>query len=89
MLKYLHENGCPWGEWTCDALVEKYRKMKRSRYYSAGQSLAAKGSDYAVAKYLTDKRCPGYENLKSMFTERDKKRQRAILQQQAKCSSSS
>ena len=89
VLKYLHENGCPWGEWTCDALVEKYRKMKRSRYYSAGQSLAAKGSDYAVAKYLTDKRCPGYENLKSMFTERDKKRQRAILQQQAKCSSSS
>jgi hypothetical protein len=65
MLKYLHENGCPWNEWACAnaALgghleVLKYLHENGCPWNEDACTNAASGGHVNIMKYLLEKTCP-------------------------------
>ena len=65
VLKYAHENGCPWNEYTCEAAAEgghldvlKYAHENGCRWGQGVCTAAARAGHLDVLKYARENGCP-------------------------------
>ena len=77
MLKYAHENGCPWDEWTCRNAAEgghldvlKYAHENWCPWDESTRTRACRSNHLDVLKYAVENGCPydkeGCKNMAKM-----------------------